>query len=557
MKAQGLLDGRSHTGLHRHPALTAALALASLMALDPVPAGATPGDVKARVKLPGPCVTGLAWDGRYLWAADHKTDSFYQMDSRTGTVVRRIPSPGHRPAGLAWSGKHLWSLDVADKRLYKVDPRTRTVVHTVESPVAAPKALAWDGKWLWLSDRKSKTLRRIDPDDGTTVSSIPAPSRSVDGLAWDGRYLWATDRLADKIYMLDPKRGEVIFALKAPGPHATGIAYDGKELLVADYQTDVVYRVVRRDRYRYRRSLRRVQEVEFTYEVRNYGPDPLTRVQIFLGMPRPGPSQSLLRPVQYLKPGGKILADWFPQKVMAYTLGPVQAGKSVKVGFTAAAQLFDVRYFVFPHAVKPLYAIPPGIRLSYLKDGRKYKIGSPIIRKAVRKAVGNERNPYWRARKIYAYIHKKMHYELAGGWNVAPRVLTRGSGSCSEYSFLFIAMCRAAGIPARYVGSVVVRRDAASYDDVFHRWVEIYLPGFGWLPVDPSRGDKRTQAKRGDAFHHLTADFLVTTRSAGPSRFLGWTYNGKARWHCQGRCKVATESIAEWKPIGKQPHAAK
>lgn len=43
-------------------------------------------------------------------------------------------------------------------------------------------------------------------------------------------------------------------------------------------------------------------------------------------------------------------------------------------------------------------------------------------------------------------------------------------------SNLTIAMCGAAGLPARYVGALVVRGDDASLDYVFHRWVEVYLP---------------------------------------------------------------------------------
>jgi NADH-quinone oxidoreductase subunit E len=65
-------------------------------------------------------------------------------------------------------------------------------------------------------------------------------------------------------------------------------------------------------------------------------------------------------------------------------------------------------------------------------------------------------------RRIARYIQARMTYELSGGWNVAPTVLERGTGSCSEYTFLMIAMCRAAGVPARYVGSIVVRGDDAS-----------------------------------------------------------------------------------------------
>ena len=124
----------------------------------------------------------------------------------------------------------------------------------------------------------------------------------------------------------------------------------------------------------------------------------------------------------------------------------------------------------------------------------------------------------------------------------------RGSGSCSEYSFVFISMCRAAGLPARYVGALVVRKDDASYDDVFHRWAEVYLPPFGWVPVDASRGDKPSQAERADAFGHLTPDFLITTEGGGDSKLLQWYYNSNHRYSCQGRCRVEAESIAEWSP---------
>ena len=112
--------------------------------------------------------------------------------------------------------------------------------------------------------------------------------------------------------------------------------------------------------------------------------------------------------------------------------------------------------------------IPADISNLYLADNEKYMISSPVIQNAAREAVGDEKNAYWIARKIFNYIIDKMYYEMAGGWNTAPTVLSRGNGSCSEYSFVYISMCRAAGLPARYVGSVVVRGDAASKDNYWH-----------------------------------------------------------------------------------------
>jgi len=182
-------------------------------------------------------------------------------------------------------------------------------------------------------------------------------------------------------------------------------------------------------------------------------------------------------------------------------------------------------------------------------DGSKYWINDPFIQSSVRKAVGNIRNPYWIARNIFDYIRERMEYERVGGWNVAPTVLKRGSGSCSEYTFVYIAMCRAAGIPARYAGAVVVRGDDASLDYVYHRWVEVYLPGYGWIPVDPSRGDRVWPRDQAMSFGHLSNQFLITTEGGGGSEYLGWDYNSSERWRADGPVRLRMEKIGEWEPV--------
>ncbi len=513
------------------------------------PALAHPGKVLRSIKAPGSCTTGLAFMQGSLWVADHKSDTLTAVDPRTGRVLKVLPSPGHRPAGLAAGRRLLWHADLATSRIYGIDPATGYTLRSVESPARGPLALAVMGKHLWLASRGDSKLRLIDPGDGTTIRTIPRPGRSVDGLAYDGRYLWVADRLADKIYLVDPSRGEVIFAAQAPGPHITGVAFDGKHLWASDYQTDRLTLLVRDDGARWSRRAVRQQRVEYTVEVRNYGPSRLGRLDIFLALPGLHPTFGLTSPLRLMAKGARPLKDRWGQRVARYTFKGVKGGgHRVTVGWSATARLYDVRYFPWPHKIGRLSQVPAGVRRRYLVDGAKYKIHHPAIRRAVKRALGKEKNPYWMARRIYRYVHRHMHYKLSGGWNVAPRVLARGNGSCSEYSFLFIAMCRAAGIPARYVGAVVVRRDSASWDDVFHRWVEIYLPRFGWLPVDPSRGDKKSEARRQDAFGHLTPDFLVTTQGGGGSRYLRWTYNHHLRWTCKGRCLVKAEAIAEWSP---------
>ncbi len=127
--------------------------------------------------------------------------------------------------------------------------------------------------------------------------------------------------------------------------------------------------------------------------------------------------------------------------------------------------------------------------------------------------------------------------------------IKRGTGSCSEYTFAFIALCRAAGLPARYQGSVVVRGDDASIDDAFHRWAEIYLPNYGWIPVDASRGDAKSPADQARGIGELANRFLITTRGGGGSEYLAWTYNSFAQYQATGYCKIEEENPGFWEPL--------
>jgi hypothetical protein len=167
----------------------------------------------------------------------------------------------------------------------------------------------------------------------------------------------------------------------------------------------------------------------------------------------------------------------------------------------------------------------------------------------VKKIVGEEENPYWIARKIFDYVRLNMEYKLEGGWNVAPYVLERGTGSCSEYTFSFIALCRAAGLPARYVGAVVVRGDDASLDEVFHRWPEVYLPNYGWIPIDPQGGDKELPRNRILNIGHLSNRFLITTQGGGDSEYLGWYYNSNEKYVTDPQVEVNIENFGDWNPI--------
>ncbi len=498
---------------------------------------------------PGTCPTGLAWDGAALWVADRKTDLLYRLDPSTGSTLGRIEAPGFHPAGLAWDGSRLWCLDQGEKLIYRLDPSTGLVDRTIEVPSPAPRGLAWDGETLWLSDEKKNRLYQMSPVDGTTVTSIPSPSKDPQGLCFDSTHLWVADRIADRIDRVDAVHGIVVTTFDAPGPHARGLAWDGEGLWCVDYQTDRIYRLSVLEAPTYVRLKERGEVLTFTQEFRNYGPGTIATLDLYMAVPHDRSGQVLLGDALLDPPPTNYVTDQWGQKFAQYHYDEIAPPGIVRAAISVQVRLYEVRYFLFPDRIGKRRDVPSEIRKLYLADGDKYRLDHPVIEQAVKEAVGEEKNLYWVARNLYQYLLDNMHYELAGGWNIAPTVLERGSGSCSEYSFVYIALCRAAGLPARYVGSVAVRGDDASTNEVFHRWVEVYLPGYGWVPVDPSRGDKPTPAEQADAFGHIGNGCLVTTEGGGGSDFLEWTYNAAARWTAQGRCKTHEEHIGEWSPL--------
>jgi transglutaminase-like putative cysteine protease len=107
-----------------------------------------------------------------------------------------------------------------------------------------------------------------------------------------------------------------------------------------------------------------------------------------------------------------------------------------------------------------------------------------------------ETNSYATAGAIYDWVIDNMTYRDVEGLKGAKFALENGYGECGDYSALFTALCRAAGIPAR----TVVGRWATSSPNDWHVWAEFYLPRYGWLPVDPTvaDGDGRGRAYFGN-----------------------------------------------------------
>lgn len=111
---------------------------------------------------------------------------------------------------------------------------------------------------------------------------------------------------------------------------------------------------------------------------------------------------------------------------------------------------------------------------------------SPRIRALVAEIVGEETNPAKKARLIYDWFGSgELRYSFAREYStlrcIPEYVLDNKYGDCGQHALLFITLCRAAGVPARWSSGWVIYPQFQN----LHDWTEIYLPPYGWIPVDP------------------------------------------------------------------------
>lgn len=126
----------------------------------------------------------------------------------------------------------------------------------------------------------------------------------------------------------------------------------------------------------------------------------------------------------------------------------------------------------------------------YLQPTKYLDSGDPGVAALASELASGKSDLYGTVSDMSHWVSDNIEYDPSCGAFVesASWTLSERRGTCDEYANLLIAMLRAVGIPARYVTGVAYSNLPSINGFGNHAWAEVYFPGHGWVPFDPTYG---------------------------------------------------------------------
>ncbi|KAF0140009.1 MAG: transglutaminase [Stygiobacter sp.] len=126
----------------------------------------------------------------------------------------------------------------------------------------------------------------------------------------------------------------------------------------------------------------------------------------------------------------------------------------------------------------------------FTKEEFPHIVFTERIKNLSNQIIGDEKNPLQILKKIFTWVDENTPWASAREYSTIPNIpeysLEHKHGDCRIQTLVFMTLCRYNGIPAKWQSGWMMHPPEIN----LHDWCEIYVDGYGWIPVDQSFGIK-------------------------------------------------------------------
>jgi transglutaminase-like putative cysteine protease len=122
----------------------------------------------------------------------------------------------------------------------------------------------------------------------------------------------------------------------------------------------------------------------------------------------------------------------------------------------------------------------------YLRSSKYFNIQDDSIKQFLGLLKKSSNNLTEYIKLAFEFINQKLEYQVNKIRDDAANTLRLRRGDCSEFTDLFVTLCRGGGIPAKVVHGLIIETRTKSIEP--HAWAEYFTPRFGWIQCDPTWG---------------------------------------------------------------------
>lgn len=467
-------------------------------------------------------LSGLATDGKRLFSIDKVRGYLISVDPHTNNTVILNPHQLEDKEWMEAVGLSLWQDSFWFAREEEVFWCNSTSLEPnlfAQLPYPASGVAVWETT-VYVSCQKSGYIHLFDRITGDSIGKFPQPGVGEETLAANEDGLWVCDQTEQTVYCLDRTTGKIQLSTLTPYSSPTGITfyqpaaeeapicyivYADEEPYIRDNpNAEVTHELTFRDRTfihplylhtnqseHYTLSNGYLVEMSYVEELVPLEAVTLNNVEWRMALP----ANTLRQRVRHVEPIGHpfTIEEQNGQQVAVFQFAQIQPFQGGLFGWKAIIEMYSLKYYLTPDDIDGEQPLPDELQ-RYLIDDDELDMEKGAIQQAAREGAGTETNGLRKMLKIRNYVYDRLAYGIQPTIDTPDVALARGTGSCGEYVGVLLALARLNGIACRTIGRYKCPphpdyRYLPLEPDFNHVWLEFYIPGIGWLPMESNVDD--------------------------------------------------------------------